>query len=420
MESQVLFSAQSETGRRSRDQRPATDSSTRRVLADLEIVASLNDSGGVALARRNELIVARGAGRAVKAELRRIGSAAASLPDGTQLWSLHADADSPFLLADRLSSDRGATALVGPNHVFFPCPNLHGCPAGPPRPARGRADIPAPSGRPIGVAVVDCGTIDHPALADRVTSEQGTWFNSQTGRTEPVPADELDRDGDGLLDMMAGHGTFACSVIAERAASARITSIGHRSHHATMTEWEIANTVATVGAKYPVISMAVAGMTHRDRAPIGMSRALEMLSPDTAVVASAGNMNSTIPHWPGAFPRVICVGATDDTHAGTPTRTPWSNHGSWVDCCTGGVNVLGAHVHWVGGIEDDPTGHYVFEGWSTWSGTSFSAPKVSAAIVKLASERNISPRLAAEQLLGGAGGVEVRSSQEMGVELALS
>ena len=131
-------------------------------------------------------------------------------------------------------------------------------------------------------------------------------------------------------------------------------------------------------------------------------------------------MNTAIPHWPGAFRRVICVGAVDDTGGATPPpRASFSNFGAWVDCCCGGVDVLGAHVWWKGGIEDDPAGSYDFEGWSTWSGTSFSAPKVAAAIAQIACEREIAPRLAAAQLLAGSGGVAARWHSDMGIELGL-
>ena len=396
------------------------DSTTRRALADPTIIADATKGGGLALARRGELLVSREAAKALAAELREVGEPASEDPQGTQLWRLRGE-ETPFGLVERLSRTQGGPVGIGPNHVFFGSPNMHGCPAAPPKPARSKVTFPPLSKCPIEVAVLDSGTIPHPALAGRVTSVQGEWINPSTGNLEPVPADAVDRDGDGLLDMMAGHGNVVCSVIAERSACANITSIGQRGLYALYTEWEIAHTLATMGPKFGLINLSIAGMTHRNRPPIGLAHALNALPAETAVVASAGNMNTAIPHWPGAFRRVICVGAVDDTGGATPPpRASFSNFGAWVDCSCGGVDVLGAHVWWKGGIEDDRAGSYDFEGWSTWSGTSFSAPKVAAAIAQLACEREIAPRLAAAHLLAGSGGVAARWRSDMGIELGLA
>ena len=127
-------------------------------------------------------------------------------------------------MTERLAQAATEPPEIGPNHVFFASPLMHGCPAEPPKPARSKATFPPLSKCPIEVAVLDSGTIPHPALAGRVTSVQGEWINPSTGNLEPVPADAVDRDGDGLLDMMAGHGNVVCSVIAERSEDTRLNS----------------------------------------------------------------------------------------------------------------------------------------------------------------------------------------------------
>lgn len=396
------------------------DSTTKRALADPDIIADATKGGGLALARRGELLVSDHAAESLAHELREVGEPATEGREGTQLWRLHGE-ETPFAVVERLARAHSEPLGIGPNHVFFGSPNMHGCPAEPPKPARAKVELPPLSDCPIEVAVLDSGTIPHPVLAGRVTSVQGEWINPSTHALEPVPQDDVDRDGDGLLDMMAGHGNLVCSVIAERAACARITSIGQRGLFALYTEWEIAHTLRTMGPKFGVINLSIAGMTHRNRPPLLLALALNALPAETAVVASAGNMNTAIPHWPGAFRRVICVGAVDDTGGATPPpRAGFSNFGSWVDCCTGGVDVLGAHVWWKGGLEDDPSGSYDFEGWSTWSGTSFSAPKVAAAIAQLACDRSMPPRLAAAHLLAGSGGVAARWRADMGIELTIA
>ena len=395
------------------------DSTTRRALNDPDIIADAHRGGGFALARRGELLVGRNAPKSLTDRLRKSATLAELTGGGDQLWLL-GEGRCPFALSKELQRTTKEPTHVGPNHVFFGCPPFHGCPATPPDVTSSVITLPDLAECPIDVAVLDSGSIAHATLAPRVTAVQGTWFNSATGRVEVVPDDAVDRDGDGLLDMMAGHGNFVSGVIAERAAAARITSFGHRSHHATYTEWELANTLRMEGAKFGVINLAIAGMTYRNRPPAILGNAISALPAETVLVASAGNMGSTVPHWPGAFRRVICVGAVDDTKRRVkPSRASFSNFGAWVDCCCGGVDVLGASVWWKGGVEDEPNGTYEFNGFAKWSGTSFSAPKVAAAIVQIASDRAMAPRLAAAHLLAGSGGVATRWRPDMGVELDL-
>lgn len=97
------------------------------------------------------------------------------------------------------------------------------------------------------------------------------------------------------------------------------------------------------------------------------------------------------------------------------TWSSFSNHGPWVNCCTGGENVASTFVdHWDGKTEDgDPTAGQpeqnwphpdkLFSGWALWSGTSFAAPRVSAAIAEaVATGAAVSPADAWQQLGAGA------------------
>jgi len=83
------------------------------------------------------------------------------------------------------------------------------------------------------------------------------------------------------------------------------------------------------------------------------------------IVASAGNDSSDRPSWPAALPDVIAVGALADDI----TRACFSNYngdfGAWVDA-------------WAPGQEVSPSATS-----GQWSGTSFAAPQVTAALVAM-------------------------------------
>lgn len=71
-------------------------------------------------------------------------------------------------------------------------------------------------------------------------------------------------------------------------------------------------------------------------------------------------------------------------------RTPFSNFGPWVACCTEGEGVVSSFVSgWVGkpteeGEDQQGSPHppKSFYGWAEWEGTSFAAPKVAAAVAQ--------------------------------------
>jgi Subtilase family len=100
---------------------------------------------------------------------------------------------------------------------------------------------------------------------------------------------------------------------------------------------------------------------------------------DIVFVASAGNEGTCVEQYPAALPEVIGVGALCPTGP-----APWSNYGPWVDACAPGTDLVscffahfdGAHPP-INGVDPDN-----FEQWATWSGTSFAAPVVVAALAR--------------------------------------
>jgi subtilisin family serine protease len=114
-----------------------------------------------------------------------------------------------------------------------------------------------------------------------------------------------------------------------------------------------------------------------------------------AVVAPAGNEKSHRPYWPAALPDVIGVAATKPK---ARQRAWFSNWGDWCDCATPGQDVYSTFVRWP--LEGPPR----FDGWATWNGTSFAAPKVSAEIARrfAASKKATTPADVANKLIAEA------------------
>ncbi len=73
------------------------------------------------------------------------------------------------------------------------------------------------------------------------------------------------------------------------------------------------------------------------------------------------------------------------------SKARFSNWGPWLDCCARGEHVVSTYIHWTGRVEAAPDEIEAFEGWARWDGTSFAAPKVSAAIARLVAQEGLVP-----------------------------
>lgn len=105
-----------------------------------------------------------------------------------------------------------------------------------------------------------------------------------------------------------------------------------------------------------------------------------------ALVAAAGNSNSSDRNYPAAYPEVISVSATDQTDQ----RASFSSYGAWVDIAAPGVNILSTvipGVQW--GCRD------TLNGYGFCSGTSMATP-LTAGVIGLAFTRN--PALTHDQV----------------------
>jgi subtilisin family serine protease len=206
------------------------------------------------------------------------------------------------------------------------------------------------------------------------------WRNDPTGVVddEDEPDDDPSTsDGIGIVDRAAGHGTFIAGIVRRLCPEANVyiegvlssfgdgddNTVGQGIEHATHA----------LGRPFDVIIMSLGCYTADDRPPPLADTVAANIGAGTVVVASAGNEASARPQYPAALPDVVSVGAL-----GPAGRATFSNFGPWVDACAPGVDVLSTYLF----HEETGGPRRSYDGYATWSGTSFAAPKVAAAIAR--------------------------------------
>jgi hypothetical protein len=327
---------------------------------------------------------------------------------------------------------------ISPHHTAILSAEAGGCPATPPTPAPepdGLFVEPSSAEPTAKVTILDSGYIwlapgqldpSHRNLDDRATVVRGQWLDTAKGTWKHDEPDALYTDVDGRLDAISGHGTFIAGLISNLAPRTRLEVVGLRNQEVDIprprrkqlglfeTELAIAHAmvrrcntdVIQCGFAFPtldgypsVVFAAVMEELRSDHAPHGGR---------VAVVAPAGNERSSRSYWPAAHPEVIGVASSNRRGSG---RAWFSNWGDWCDCCTRGEYVYSTFVHWDGVVEGDaPTDVEHFRGWARWNGTSFAAPKVSAAIAAafVAGGGGTPPADVSKELIAGQGAVPVR------------
>lgn len=322
----------------------------------------VHDQGGPAecLVRRGELVVARDSLDAALSRVRR--------------WVDRVQRDDDLELARiRLRpSERDRCVDIAcdvpdacANHLHIGSPVMFGTPVMfgsgvEPDPA---PPVPEPSDQhwDVTVGVLDTGCDPHPWFAGR------SWF-------EEVP-EVLDADDDSDQDRQAGHGTFVSGVVLRHAPGAAIrvqkvlSSLGFTDDMTVVAGLRALRADARRrGEPVGVVVMTSGCHTPDDECPPVLRAEIERFA-GSVLVAAAGNHSSSRPFWPAASPRVLGV-AAGDREGGL---AEFSNSGDWVDACAPGVDVVSSFVRLRPGGERD-------YGFARWSGTSFAAPQVAAAV----------------------------------------
>jgi hypothetical protein len=316
---------------------------------------------------------------------------------------------------------------VSPNHVLIPAPTEDWCPHGPPSPIP-HVPTTSPPGAPgKAVTVVDSGWIWHPAawgdnpldahvmgppsvhLAERHALTALTTGILQTfvGWKPGIP-DVLDIDhptNPQKLGALIGHANFVAGVIAQGCDLPRITIWSHNGGFGPKdpelcTEAGVCRSLIKSHLLTPagVVNVGFAFPAFQGILSAAWDVVFERLGTDDLaprVVAPAGNQGTTGARYPaalnhaysGRYPNMIGVASFD--HPSSVDPSVFSNRATpanqWVTCSAMGADVESTFLHVNLKVEDDLATNplprnFSVNSWASWNGTSFSAPKVTAAI----------------------------------------
>jgi subtilisin family serine protease len=373
-----------------------------------DIQAVPGASGNGTLIRRDQLLVLSRDADAVHDQTSRWVERREDDESGVTVLHLRPSAKIDVCeLTSTLSGDsRHKKVNAGPNHILMAAPTWGPGPFDDPAPISGIPVEPAastPAKREVSVAVLDTGIAEHPWFSDR------KWFAACGDDVREKP----DADGDARLDSVAGHGTFIAGVVLKEAPEANIRVGRIITGDGSTDEIALLRGLSRLRAQsrksavpIDVISLSLGCYTHDDKPSPVLEFAFNCLDVDTVVVCCAGNSASDRPFWPAALKRVIAVGSLD---ADGLDKATFSNYGWWVDACTMGDQVVSSFFTF---DSEGPTGDERFNGYATWSGTSFAAPRVAGAIAARAAAQDISTLRAAAELLNAATN---RSMPDLGV-----
>ncbi|MFI1049946.1 S8/S53 family peptidase [Streptomyces griseoruber] len=333
----------------------------------------------------------------------------------------------------REAEGRTGRRLVSRNHVVSI--SVNACPGDEPVPAPATGlpnPAPADGGHDpdtaVGVLVIDTGLMhdyrSYPPLAH-------TDGDLQIRET----------DEDGVLQQYVGHGTFIAGLVAAVAPNTDVTVRNTLNDCGAILEDEFGEKLfdAVEQGGWPdILSLSAGTSNGRVDGLLGLDAFLRALRAQrTLLVAAAGNNASATPFWPAAYgslpeyaDAVLSVGAL---RADGEFGACFSNHGPWVrvyapgERLTGALTGFAAPVPYVyqhstyescrygfgyactcrsprhTGVLSDGSGkpdQVMFEGFASWSGTSFATPLVAGLVAAhMTANKETDPRAAARQLL---------------------
>ena len=259
----------------------------------------------------------------------------------------------------------------------------HITPSGPYIKGAGGAEM--PNGTPVELeSTVGDGRIRVAIIDTGINMNDTHWPKSWlAGITQDgANTDPLTAVSKGPLDHGGGHGTFVAGVVRQVAPHAQIQVYRALDSDGIGSEVAVACAIlSAVAAGVDIINLSLGTDSYKDRPPVALTAALELVPDEIVVVAAAGNDGSTRPNWPGAAKRVVAVGALDQDMK----PAPWSNRGSWVDVSTVGEGVVSTFVPgYETAAQDAEPEDWRLDTtpWAMWTGTSFAAPQITGLIAR--------------------------------------
>ena len=311
-------------------------------------------------------------------------------------------------LVEQLQQDHGLR--VRPNQVLVSAFHVHVGPATPPRPAGPREfpDVPAIStafaaGNTVKVLVLDTGLADDDVVRNQILQRRCHGDPKSAELSSPLPRS-------------VGHGTFIAGLICRHTNNTMVEVRDVVDECGFIDDTALACQLANVSPEVDLLNLSFGGygLGGEMVATVRQLKALAFRNPKLVIVAAAGNDGRDRPFLPAALPNVIGVGAVERREDGSFQRACFSNHGPWVDACAKGVDVVSAFLAFNGelaAVEPPPScqepgttltdapSPVSFDRRARWSGTSFAAPLVTAAIAQRMTTGNRSAREAADDLL---------------------
>jgi hypothetical protein len=241
---------------------------------------------------------------------------------------------------------------------------------------------------------------------------------------------------DDYLDLGAGHGSFTAGIVEQVAPGVRLDVRRALDTEGVGDEVDIGREIVRAAADgAEIINLSLGLVTTDDRPPFALESAIrtairvahEKHGKHLLLVCAAGNYGDERPCWPAAFStepgfggHVISVAALRRNYDDPKevVGAEWSTHGERVTISSFGQGVVSTYVVGKESRESDPRGPDTFgtNSWATWSGTSFAAPQVTGAIVRIMQKAGVqTAHEAFERLVGD--GVKVLPGYGTSIEI---
>jgi hypothetical protein len=177
----------------------------------------------------------------------------------------------------------------------------------------------------------------------------------------------------------SGHAAFVVGLIRRAAPGATIEVRPMLDAHARADAWSVATKMVDFARDNTVsiLNLSLGCYTLDNEPPLLLQRAVDRLSSRILVVAAAGNHRQPLfsrPFWPAALNDVVAVGAVDSAGelASFSPRSPW------VDVTAPGVSLVSDFL--TGEVQLGASERTRFDGYASWSGTSFASAVVVGEI----------------------------------------